>query len=238
VKGSYSEGGLSRYILHPLYAENASNYTRAFEIIQTDFLKIFEYIEPCDRNSSCYSHRINNLLIMICCEVETNFKAILDENGYKKNKTTINDYKSINKTHLLSSYEVKIPYWKGDGSKIRPFECWKDESKLEWYQLYNDLKHNRQKEFEKATLGNLVKAICGLVVVLSSQFYTESFSPGNQALLLESNGTEYETAIGNYFGIKFPNFPNELRYDFSYDDFCKLSDNQENPFLKFNYNEL
>jgi hypothetical protein len=88
---------------------------------------------------------------------------------------------------------------------------------LEWYQAYNDTKHARGTNLADANLKNVVDAMCGLVVLMSAQFYTNDFS-GPDFLIAENGLTDTEHAIGGYFSVKFPDIPIEERYslDISY----------------------
>ncbi|BAZ86515.1 hypothetical protein [Dolichospermum compactum] len=231
VDDHYTEGGRSQYIVHSKFAQSPKNYIRGFLLLQNDLQELFDYIEPSDQNLECFSYRIHALLVRACIEVEANFKAILRENGYSRSCMNIkNDYYKINKTHLLSSYEVEVPYWKGQHKIRKPFSSWlsTNYNPLSWYQAYNNTKHDRHSNFEQANFENLIDACCGLLVLLSSQFGTEDFSPGSAFLALESS----KDTIGSYFKVTFPeNFPPELRYDFNWQD---LKD-QDDPFLECNY---
>ena len=120
--GRYSEGGRWRYITHPKFAQSPDQYVRSFILLLRDLQELFDYVEPSDTNLICYSYRIHELLVRACIEVEANCKAILLENGYKKeDDLNMNDYKKIEKTHLLSFYEVKVPYWYGEKRYRKPF---------------------------------------------------------------------------------------------------------------------
>jgi len=185
------------YIVDQNYAVAREHYTRAFKVIQLDLIKCFEYIEPSDVNVNSFSLRTHELLMRACMEVETNFKAILKENifnpvynsgtkaGQSRPEKSWNmlDYKKINQTHRLSSYTVHIPIWSGEYGVIRPFEGWDNDNSLDWYQAYNKSKHDRHNEFHNANFINMVKAVSGLLVLLSSQFRTESFTPGEGSSL-------------------------------------------------------
>lgn len=70
------------YVVDPLYAVNPEHYIRGFLLIQNDLKKLFEYIEPADRNLETYSFRIHELLMRSCIGIEANFKAIVQENIY------------------------------------------------------------------------------------------------------------------------------------------------------------
>ena len=197
VDGSYAEGGRSRYIDHPKFAESPEHNIRAFLILMKDLRDLFDYVEPADKNLSCYSYRIHSLLVRACVEVEANCKAILKENGYAKSGDwNMSDYKKIETTHFLSLYEIRAPVWTGQRSTWTPFSAWGSGKSLDWYKAYNAAKHDRHSEFAQATFEQLIAASCGLLVLLSAQFRTNDFSPGNSFPLLEGPGDGMESGIG------------------------------------------
>jgi hypothetical protein len=240
--GSYASNGNSSYIIHNDFAFDPQHYIRAYSIIQKDLIHLFEYIEPCDQNLDTISFRTHELLMRTCIEVEANFTAILKENIYSKEKhLNISDYKLINKTHRLSSYKIKLPVWKGEKNERTPFAEWNESPSLTWYQAYNKSKHDRHNNFNQATFDNLLNAVAGLVVILSSQFYNEDFSPNEKGLSIGQsysyNGDDgFETGIGEYFRVYFPNdWAEEDRYSFNWHH--ELSQNV-NPIDRINYDNL
>jgi hypothetical protein len=98
------------YITDERCANSLHQYVRAFEILQKDMLELFDYVEPADANSQCYSYRIHELHTRACIEVEANCKAILSENSYPRNidDLKMTDYKKLQQTHHLSAYEVNF----------------------------------------------------------------------------------------------------------------------------------
>lgn len=235
------------YIVDRSYAQFPEHYVRAFLLIQHDLLDLFEYVEPSDLNLDTYSHRIYNLFIRACIEIEANFKAILRENIYTptskgekprtENEWNMTDYIKVNVTHHLSSYKVHLPIWSGKQSTIVPFEDWNRSSHLSWYRAYNISKHDRAKGFESANFSNMLHAVSGLLALLSSQFGTQDFSPTNPVLGLDIDSyysnMPGESAIGGYFRVEFPNdWRDEEMYDFNW----SVLKSQSHRFDKFNYN--
>jgi hypothetical protein len=203
--GHFSEGGRAAYILHKDYSQDPEHYIRAFLIIQKDLLNLFDYIEPSDKNLHTYSFRIHELLLRICVEIEANCVAILSENGYNKaGNWTMDDYRKINATHRLSSYEVKLPIWYGQKNIRKPFDNWSTLTSLPWYKAYNETKHDRHGKFANATFEHLTDAVSALVAILASQFYTYDFSPSDTLLSIGEHNDGMESAIGNYFRVMFP----------------------------------
>lgn len=231
--GSYYDSGGWKYILHPCFAKDAGRYVRAFLILQKDFQELLEYVDPSDTNLPCFSFRMHELLMRICIEIEANLKAISFENNYKrKGNWSMKDYKKIELSHKLSEYYVRIPYWHGEKGVWKPFSAWGERASPSWYDAYNSAKHDRLKEFHKASFENVVQAICGLVALMSSQFLSEDFRPGLGFLGMDGPDDDFEEAVGAYFNVRFPaNWPKSDRYDFSWPDLAQLSD----PFLEHDY---
>src|SRR5215471_10949931 len=238
--GEYSEGGRWMYLLHPKYATDPRHYIRAFLLLQLDMLDLFSYVEPCDKNLETYSHRIQQLLMRSSVEVEANFTAIFIDNGYSVagRNFTINDYKLIDKSHRLSSFEIRVPGWIGNHGFRKPFANWADGQPLPWYGAYNKSKHNRHENFHLATFDALLDAFCGLNILLSAQFMSEEYGPGGKSIGL--SGADYfyegndgmEPSIGDMLRIRFPtDWPAEERYDFNWQDLRNLED----PFVNFEY---
>jgi hypothetical protein len=199
------------YIVDRDYANNPAYFVRPFLLIQEDLKKLFEFIEPSDASINAYSFRMHELLVRSCIEIEANFKAILLENDYipKKDRAgndilNMSTYQAIDATHHLSSYRVLLPIWHGEKKVLEPFREWKTNNSLSWYQAYNHCKHDRFKEFDKANLQNVINAVAGLLIVLSSQFRTENFSSSNTCMALETTSEDMEGAIGGFFRILFP----------------------------------
>jgi hypothetical protein len=235
------------YIIERDYAKNAEHYVRAFILIQNDLQAIFEYLEPSDECRTAYSYRIHALLMRTCIEVEANFKAILEENTFTpplRRSLNMTDYRKVDATHHLSSYEVMLPIWNGAPPILKPFEPWRSARglpnpggvTLSWYQAYNASKHDRQEEFKKANLENLVMAVAALLVLISSQFFTEDFSAGSRGFGV--SGYDYhpmDPSIGSLFRIKYPDdWVDAEHYDFDW----TILKNHADRFEKIDYDAV
>jgi len=219
--GSYSNSGNSGYIKHADYAKSPEKHIRSFLLMQSDIQKLFEYVEPADKNEETYSYRTHELFIRVCIEVEANCKAILHDNGYSRKKEkywNMSDYCLIENTHKLSAYEIVLPRWDGKHSRYKPFSRWAENKGLHWYQYYNAVKHDIHSNFRHANIKNLVEATCGLVVLLSAQFLNEDFSPNTGCLSMSGPGDGMESAIGDYFRVKYPEWEAKDRYEFEWSE--------------------
>ncbi|AOS39377.1 hypothetical protein A0U95_11555 [Pseudomonas brassicacearum] len=238
--GSYSEGGRWMYLLHKRYATDPRHYVRAFLLLQEDVLNLFAYVEPSDKNIETYSHRIQQLLMIACVEVEANLTAIFLDNEYAaaQGNLTMQQYRLIDFSHRLSSYEIRVPTWQGSMGVRKPFHGWSRGAPLPWYQAYNKSKHNRHENFKLATFDALIDAFCGLSALLAAQFHDEDYSPGGKTLGLEGACYTYdgddgmEPAIGGLLRVSFPSdWPQEQRYEFNWEQISA----SEDPFQNFDY---
>jgi len=233
------------YIQDRQYANNAEHYVRALTLIQNDLLSIFEFLEPSDECRPAYSYRIHALFMRTCIEVEANFKAILEENIFTPPSRPLNmkDYRKVDASHHLSSYEAMLPIWNGTPPIFKPFGAWRPVRglpnpsglSLPWYQAYNASKHDRHDEFKKANLENLVMAVAGLLVLVTSQFSNQAFDAGPVLLSTGDNYHPMEASIGSLFRIKYPDdWIDAECYDF---DWAVLV-NQSDRFAKFDYDAI
>jgi hypothetical protein len=246
--GTYRNSGNGLYVLDKDFSNDPQHYVRAFLLIQEDLLKIFRYVDPNDLNDQTISLKIHELLVRTCIEVEANFTAILSENIYTVHPNKFNmakDYCLIEQSHHLSKYQVKLPVWTGTKNVITPFKDWTNVSPtnwtpLTWYNAYNKSKHDRHLHFDKASFRNLIDAVAGLLVLLSSQFLEEDFSPVPKGLSVSGPYSydydpKFDAGIGGYFMIKFPDDWDEAeKYDFEWQSLKT----QNNRIDQFNYDNL
>ena len=230
--GSYENSGNGRYVSDARFAIAGPQYVRAFVVLQKDLLELFDFVEPADVNLPCYSFRIHELHMRACIEVEANCKAILSENGYVRaggGDWNMQDYRKLNATHHLSSFEVRTPIWEGTRGTRSPFAPWASAGPLSWYDAYNAAKHDRHNQFSLANFENLLDAVCGLVALVSAQFIRFDFQPSGLDIGYGGPEGGFETAIGGHFHVNFPtDWPAADRYGF---DWQKLQ-KDPNPFQR------
>lgn len=222
------------YIHHPKYASAPGQYIRAFDFILKDLVSLFDYVEPADKNLDTYSFRIHELLVRTCIEIETNFKAILFENGSQIKKPTIIDYYKVQASHHLSGFDVRFPLWYGAQNTRTPFSAWgTSNTSPSWYQAYNDAKHDRLQKFTNANFKNLTDAISGLVAIIAAQFGSENYFPGPVNIVASIGPNDgMDDTIADYFRIKYPaNWAVNEQYDFNWQALQANAD----PFQNYSY---
>lgn len=212
-------------------SEINSLVTTAHLIIR-DLYALFNYIEPHDSNLGVFSHRLYELFLRTATEFESNCKAILRDTGYAKNERDMNitDYFKIGSVARLSEYRVSFVRW-NSSREFKPFEAWNSNTytSLQWYQSYNNVKHNRFTNFTEASLDNLMNAISGLLCILHAQYGENMVGACFEGLsTVQSSQDKVKTGT---FIIKAPIFPDDEQYDFIWDDIK----GQANPVENYSF---
>jgi len=145
-----------------------ASYKTAFTLIIADFKEILSFIEPVEANKPTYSHRIYELFLRTCTEFESLCKDMLIKQNYQgkpsPNKYDVNDYKTLYNSRKF--HNIGLLYWHPNVEFIEPFKDWKESKPLSWYQSYNKVKHNRNNEFHRANLNNLIFSVAGLFTLI------------------------------------------------------------------------
>ncbi|MCK4837308.1 MAG: hypothetical protein KAS94_00820 [Desulfobulbaceae bacterium] len=158
--------------------------------------KILLTIYPSPENNSAFGHEIRALLLLACMEVESNFTAILKENGYTKDRYSTRDFVKL-KDHLsLDEYEITLKLYP-EYPTIKPFCGWNNRSptqSLSWYNAYNETKHNREEHFKSGNLENAINAIAGLSALLDAQFCSTGNLHKIEGVVIKRPLEKYEQA--------------------------------------------
>lgn len=144
--------------------------------------ELFETIEPAAPNISTYGHRIRDVLLLACMEVESSWTAVLKENGYTTSSGMFNtnDYVKLSQAMMLDGYELSLQSY-ACYLAFTPFANWdpaRPTQSLGWYDSYNKTKHDREGNLQYATLENAVSAVGAAVVMFHAQFGV-SFGTGS-----------------------------------------------------------
>jgi hypothetical protein len=152
---------------------------RAYKNIQSSLDDLFNYIEPSTENLNSYGHKIRELLILACTEVECLLVKTLTDNGYKTmERYSTRDYIKCKEILGLGKYEVTLAQYP-NLKKFKPFQIWAADSptkSLPWYDAYNSVKHNRSDNIVKANLEHLLDAISAIHILLESQYGKNIFT--------------------------------------------------------------
>jgi hypothetical protein len=134
--------------------------------------RICQTVHPTEQTFGTFGHDIRNFLILACTEVETHWRGVLVANHVDKNNYSTVDYVKLRTAMRLDEYAVTFPSYPWLAA-IKPFESWSDTSptrSLLWYDAYNGVKHNRENEFERATLRHAFEAVTACAIMVVAQF--------------------------------------------------------------------
>lgn len=242
---SCDDDGWYSFISDPRYCQERTSLCRAYKMLEQDLEVLFEYIEPCDTNKSTHSHRTFELMLRACTEFEANCKGILLANGYSPTKKdgksklieqwNIADYWKINKALKLSDYKVLLKPWHPHPLQLQPFRDWHSVTShqgINWYQAYNDAKHNRDTKFERSNFENTIEAIAGLLCVLFAQFNVHTTYPYRPPHWIHGmNALGMQGLEGSMFDIAPPTWTTTECYGFEW-TILKLD---PTPYEKFSF---
>lgn len=153
---------------------------RSFQNILKAFDEIANFVELDEINMNTYSHKIRELLILSCTEVEYLMKKLLIDNNYSTTRRYLNtiDYYNCKEILKLDGYSVELKKYK-DLKVFKPFSNWSEGATTEtlpWYAAYNAVKHDRGGNFTQANLKNLMDSIAAIHILLEAQYGKNIFN--------------------------------------------------------------
>lgn len=191
--------------------DNIWNYYLSLE---RDFSNTSRYIEPSNQED-VYSYEFFKLLILSCTEIESLLKIFcVETNGSQCGN--IGEYKEIVLSHYpkIVSAEVYVPRW---AKMILPFSGW-DTGRLEWWDSYVNVKHNRGNNFRSATYKNAVYALSALYLLILYLAKTNN---------IRVDDADSTYIISDYSFRYYVCSPNKLLPDFDLDNSISTSEKIE-----------
>lgn len=136
--------------------------------------RVFRVVHPAPDNLNAYGGAIRDLIILGCTEVEAQWKGVLKANNFAAPSDRYNTlhYVKLCPVMRLSEYKVRLIRYPRI-PEIAPFANWNADcptQSLDWYDVYNSVKHDREKHYSKATLQHAINSIAACVVMLAAQF--------------------------------------------------------------------
>lgn len=133
---------------------------------------IFRTVFPCVDNQNAFGFDIRNILILSCTEFETQIFGILKSNNMAKKHPKTCDYVKLKNVLKLHEYEIRFNLYP-DLPIFSPFKNWDSQSptkSIEWYDNYNKVKHDRDTNFHKGRLVDLINSISACYIMIVAQF--------------------------------------------------------------------
>lgn len=191
--------------------------------------EILLFVEPSPEGLKTYSHKIRELLILSCTELESSFKFYnLGNNEKTSDYVKILAMVDLGK-HNLSLVGYANPY------KCSPFKNWNDQNptkSLPWYDAYNQVKHHKDSSFHLATLENCINAIAANIIMFAIRYSpTMLYSENDVCSNLVRNSLDFRVedsqdfyipvfeGVRSYSGVfsQSLDFPNKTKIEHVYD---------------------
>ena len=166
---------------------------RNLSILIQKLQEILLFVEPSPKCLQTYSHKIKELLILSCTELENSFKFY----QFGKNERT-SDYVKILDFVDLSKYSISLIGY-ADAFKSYPFKTWNKKQptkSLPWYEAYTEIKHNSSENFQSATLEHCLNAIMANIIMFAIRYSVKH---------LYTNADVYSSLISTHFDFKIEN---------------------------------
>ncbi|WP_404361318.1 hypothetical protein [Methylotuvimicrobium sp. KM1] len=161
----------------------------------------FNYIEPENDNLKCYGAKFTSLLNSVSIEFESLSKALIK---YHRPSAKVGNIGEI-KQNLLELFpnigENEVEITRINESRI-PFKEWGNGSKLEWWDAFTSIKHNRIKNYSLASLNNVLDSMAALIVII---LYIGWFRDENYHL--KSSGIFWHKSMGDSLLARGENIP-------------------------------
>lgn len=132
-------------------------YWKQYNLLEKEFIDTDNYVSIDKINYDTYSVRYLNLLLTICSEMDSLAGEVCKLNGDENPQGFRNRLNVIMKHYpYIMRYRIDMQFpW--DIKDITPLVKF-GETRSEWWQAYNDVKHQRMEINEKSKKPNYTKA--------------------------------------------------------------------------------
>ena len=143
-----------------------------FIALEADLEEISRYIEFTEDNFETYSIKLAQLLLATSSEVDVISKGICNYLDPESEATNIRQYREIimQKHPEFANEQVFITR---HGLQMQPWSNWNNNISPDWWQSYNNVKHNRNDFFNDANLEHVLNSISALLVSIFHYYRLE-----------------------------------------------------------------
>jgi hypothetical protein len=151
-----------------------SKHWEYFILLEQDLERASRFVEFTERNMSTFSAEFAHVLMSASAEAEVMMKKLC--HFFEPNKTPrdIKDCrdillgadknKEVRRLQDFWSVRVDLPRF---GTVLQPWKGWYTlEKKLPWWDAYNAVKHERDRQFHQASLRNALDAVAALFLLI------------------------------------------------------------------------
>jgi hypothetical protein len=147
-----------------------------FLALDSDLSRLSRYVEFHPDNYGCFSLEIARVQLAAASEVDVVAKLLCKKINPKSKAEKIDQYRAevLATFPQIAQFEVVAERF---GLTMRPWREWAEGKSPLWWTAYNDVKHQRDTHFKKASLENMLHAVAGLFVVCLYFYKEEAEAP-------------------------------------------------------------
>ena len=167
-----------------------------FLALEQDVERLARFIEFNEKNFNTYSIEIAHLYLAAASEVDVIAKQLCAKANPNSSPKNIEEYR-ITLAGLsmeIANTDIFIPSY---GLTLSPWSNWRDEKAPTWWSDHNKVKHQRDSNFDRANLKNVLNTMAGLftLVLYNYRSHITSIEPPPSLFIPPNNLARITTAI-------------------------------------------
>ena len=137
-----------------------------FESLDDDLYLLSRTIEFSKNNFSTHSVQLARLYLSICSEIDVVAKLLCARIAPTQTPENIFQYRLLiaSKFPNFAALQIEMPR---EDLNFLPWQSWASDKNPHWWTSYNQVKHERNKFYQEANLGNVLESAAGLLVLLT-----------------------------------------------------------------------
>jgi hypothetical protein len=160
----------------------ASAVVASFIATERTLVDVLEIVPYCNEHENVWSPRLATVIMEACSQLDSLWSHEARQSSF------LGPDLNLKIKHHFKHFACKVGYrwavfWADPPVQLRPYKTWDgvtEYAPLEWWQAYNDLKHNRLEYLKRATLSAAVNAVAGLfLAVVASEYCREAIESAN-----------------------------------------------------------
>ena len=147
-------------------------YWQYFVALESDLEATTRYVECCEENYNTYSVAYAQIILSAGSEVDVVSKLLCNKVESTSKAENINHYREIlhSQYKLLHDLKILIPRY---DINFTPWDSWVSDKNPDWWQLYNNIKHQRHDFYKEANLKNALLSVSGLFCLVLCFYYED-----------------------------------------------------------------
>ena len=140
-------------------------YWQYFLALESDFTSTTRFVEVADANMHTYSIEFARLILTAGSEIDVLAKVLCQRHGLVVTPSNIDGYRQAITARFsgFTTLEIRLPRV---AMTILPWSDWSSSTNPSWWRAYNDIKHERNANFPKASLHNALYCMAGLFTLV------------------------------------------------------------------------